>query len=102
MAANQTVTHAAAIGDQMSRELKAVGAQDGVVEVRQIGTMIGIEVSPVVERTGFAVCQAARERGVWVRPLGDVVILMPPLAISSEEATTLTSAVGEAIGEVLR
>jgi adenosylmethionine-8-amino-7-oxononanoate aminotransferase len=102
MKANQTVANAAAIGEQMARELKAVGEQDGVIEVRQIGTMVGIEVESVVERTGFAVCQAAREHGVWVRPLGDVVILMPPLAITSEQASTLTSAVSEAIADVLR
>ncbi|NQU37634.1 MAG: aminotransferase class III-fold pyridoxal phosphate-dependent enzyme, partial [Actinobacteria bacterium] len=102
MKSNQTVANAAAIGEQMARELKAVGEQDGVVEVRQIGTMVGIEVQSVRERTGFAVCQAARERGVWVRPLGDVVILMPPLAISSDQASTLTSAVSEAISDVVR
>jgi len=102
MTTNQTLANARAIGEQMARELKAVSDQDGVIEVRQIGTMVGIEVDSVVERTGFAVCQAARERGVWVRPLGDVVILMPPLAITSEQASTLTSAVSEAITDVLR
>ncbi len=102
MESDQTVAHAAGVGEQLTRELKAVAELDGVVEVRQVGTMVGIEVASVGERTGFAVCQAARERGVWVRPLGDVVILMPPLAISSEQTTTLTSAVAEAIGDVLR
>ncbi len=73
-----------------------------VVEVRRIGTMTGIEVRPHGERTGFAVCQAARRRGVWVRPLGDVVILMPPLAIGDDDLELLTSAVLESVDEVVR
>jgi adenosylmethionine-8-amino-7-oxononanoate aminotransferase len=56
----------------------------------------------VTERTGFAVCQAARRRGVWVRPLGDVVVLMPPLAIGDEDLETLCSVVEESIREVVR
>ena len=61
----------------------------------------GIEVTPVGDRTGFAICQAARRRGVWVRPLGDVVVLMPPLAIERDDVELLTSAVIESIDEVL-
>ena len=54
------------------------------------------------DRTGFAVCQAARRRGVWVRPLGDVVVLMPPLAIGDEDLETLCGVVEESIREVVR
>ena len=45
------------------------------------------------ERTGFAVCQEARRNGVWVRPLGDVVVLMPPLAIGDDDLRTLVDTV---------
>jgi adenosylmethionine-8-amino-7-oxononanoate aminotransferase len=41
-------------------------------------------------RLGHRVAVEARERGAIVRPLGDVVILMPPLSISAEELTRLT------------
>ena len=71
-------------------------------EIRRLGTMTGIEVAPVGERTGFAVCQAARRRGVWVRPLGDVVVLMPPLAIGDEDLETLCATVDASIREVVR
>ena len=64
--------------------------------------MTGIEVSPVGERTGFAVCQEARRRGVWVRPLGDVVVLMPPLAIGDDDLTLLCSVVDDSIRTVVR
>jgi adenosylmethionine-8-amino-7-oxononanoate aminotransferase len=66
-----------------------------------MGTMTGIEVTPVGERTGFAVCHAARRRGVWVRPLGDVVVLMPPLAIGDDDLETLCGVVAESVVEVL-
>jgi len=71
------------------------------VEVRRIGTMTGIEVRPVGERTGFEVCRAARRRGVIVRPLGDVVVLMPPLGIADDELDELVSVVTDSIDEVL-
>jgi len=72
-----------------------------VLDVRRVGTMTGIEVASVVERTGFAVCQAARRRGVWVRPLGDVVVLMPPLAIGEADLQTLCAVVEDSVREVL-
>ncbi|MGZ4591706.1 MAG: adenosylmethionine--8-amino-7-oxononanoate transaminase [Actinomycetes bacterium] len=97
-----TVAHAARVGDRLGELLKATEEYDGVREVRRIGTMTGIEVEPTGERTGFAVCQAARRRGVWVRPLGDVVVLMPPLAIGDEDLETLCGVVQESIQEVVQ
>jgi adenosylmethionine-8-amino-7-oxononanoate aminotransferase len=102
MTERDTVAHAAHVGERMGELLKDVEAYDGVREVRRIGTMTGIEVEPVTDRTGFAVCQAARRRGVWVRPLGDVVVLMPPLAIGDDDLETLCSVVDESICEVVR
>jgi adenosylmethionine-8-amino-7-oxononanoate aminotransferase len=61
-----------------------------VGEVRQQGLMAGIELvidkatkRPFAQelRTGHRICRAAREHGVLVRPLGDVLVVMPPLAI---------------------
>lgn len=102
MAAEGTVAHAAAIGERIGANLAELESVDGVVEVRRIGTMTGIEVASRGERTGFQVCQAARRRGVWVRPLGDVVVLMPPLAMDFAQVDELTGVVSEAIIEVLQ
>ena len=96
-----TVARAAAIGDRLGTGLAPLADHDGVVEVRRIGTMTGIEVRPVGERTGFEVCRAARRRGVIVRPLGDVVVLMPPLGIADDELDELVSVVTDSIDEVL-
>lgn len=101
METDQTVANAAAIGEQLSKELTPLVTHDRVKEIRQIGTMTGIEVESVGDRTGFAICQAARAKGVWIRPLADVVILMPPLAMTPTDVSTLTSAVIESIEEVL-
>jgi len=59
--------------------------------------MTGIEVEPRGERTGFDICQEARRHGVWIRPLGDVVVLMPILAISDEDLRELVDVTSQAI-----
>jgi adenosylmethionine-8-amino-7-oxononanoate aminotransferase len=61
--------------------------------------MVGIELRdfPLEARMGHQVTLAARERGVIVRPLGDVVVLMPPLAIGDEELERLVVTTAEAI-----
>lgn len=101
MERDATVANAAAIGTQIAKDLAPVAAHPRVKEIRQIGTMTGIEVQSVGERTGFAICQAAKKRGVWIRPLGDVVVLMPPLAMQPDDVSELTRTVVAAIEEVL-
>ena len=62
----------------------AVAEQPGVVEVRSRGMMVGIDLGdhdPAL-RVGHRVTLEARRRGAIIRPLGDVLVLMPPLAIS--------------------
>ena len=53
---------------------------------------------------GHRVTMEARRRGAIVRPLGDVVVLMPPLAISADDLTRLVSitAVGDRLGDLGR
>ena len=72
-----------------------------VAEVRRRGFMTGIELDgfPVEARMGHAVTLAARRRGAIVRPLGDVVVLMPPLSISADELTRLVAITAAAIEE---
>ncbi len=74
----------------------------GVAEVRQRGFMVGIELRQRAadERAGHAVTLAARRRGVVIRPLGDVVVLMPILAISQSDLRHLVQATAAAIAEV--
>jgi adenosylmethionine-8-amino-7-oxononanoate aminotransferase len=74
----------------------------GVKDARLRGLMGGVELAPPRDgmRWGRRVCAATVERGVLLRPLGDVVVLMPPLTITSQELSQIVEALCEAIGEV--
>jgi len=79
-----------------------------VGDVRQCGMMVGIELvrdraarEPFDprRRVGASVCRHARRHGVIIRPLGDVVVLMPAPAMDAATLTRLAGAVTAAIGE---
>jgi adenosylmethionine-8-amino-7-oxononanoate aminotransferase len=79
--------------------LEPIAARAEVAEVRRRGFMTGIELAerPLAERAGHRVTLEARRRGAIIRPLGDVVVLMPPLSISEGELTRLVAITAEAI-----
>jgi adenosylmethionine-8-amino-7-oxononanoate aminotransferase len=82
--------------------LDRIAALPNVREVRQRGFMVGIELNgyPPEERTGFQVCRAVRKDGVLLRPLGDVIVVMPPLSLTSDEARLLTGALLDRISAI--
>jgi adenosylmethionine---8-amino-7-oxononanoate aminotransferase len=88
--------------DLLGELLEPVARMPGVAEVRRRGFMCGIELSgfDVADRAGHQVTLAARRRGAIVRPLGDVVVLMPPLAITRQELRRLLAIVTDSIAEV--
>jgi len=49
---------------------------------------------------GFRVCLRAREKGLLIRPLGDVVVVMPPLSISVEHLEKMLDIIRDSIEEV--
>ncbi len=73
-----------------------------VLDVRHAGLMAGIELHPPRDglRWGRRVCAAAVRRGVLLRPLGDVVVVMPPLTTTAEEIERIVDVLGEAIATV--
>jgi len=80
-----------------------------VSDVRQWGYMIGIELVedkarrksyPAAQRMGHKVIMEARKRGVMIRPLGDVIVLMPPLSLSDGEIHLLLDVVQDSIRAV--
>jgi adenosylmethionine-8-amino-7-oxononanoate aminotransferase len=85
----------------LERRLAEIAQLPGVAEVRRRGFMCGIELMgfPVEWRMGHRVALEARRRGAIVRPLGDVVILMPPLGIPESQLDRLVETVGESIAE---
>jgi adenosylmethionine-8-amino-7-oxononanoate aminotransferase len=72
-----------------------------VREVRRIGLMCGVELTtfPLEARMGHQVTLCARRRGAIIRPLGDVVVLMPPLSIEEHELRRLVEITASAIAE---
>jgi len=79
-----------------------IASKPTVRDVRLQGLMGGVELAPPRDglRWGRRVCAASVARGVLLRPLGDVVVLMPPLTITSEELHTIVHALASAIDEV--
>jgi adenosylmethionine-8-amino-7-oxononanoate aminotransferase len=79
--------------------LEPIDAHPAVSEVRRCGFMVGIELveHPLPARIGHQVTLEARRRGAIIRPLGDVVVLMPPLSIAADDLRRLVEITGEAI-----
>jgi adenosylmethionine-8-amino-7-oxononanoate aminotransferase len=79
--------------------LEPVAAHPAVRELRRIGFMVGIELEefPLATRMGHRVTLEARARGAIIRPLGDVVVLMPPLSISRADLARLVGITAAAI-----
>jgi adenosylmethionine-8-amino-7-oxononanoate aminotransferase len=87
----------AAIAAQLERELAACRGLTGVRDVRVKGAIgvVELEREPKLE----AVRARFVRHGVWVRPFGRVVYLMPPLVISAEDLATLTVALRDVVAE---
>jgi adenosylmethionine---8-amino-7-oxononanoate aminotransferase len=80
-----------------------------VGDIRQCGFMVGIELVrdkqtrasfPVKEKIGVRVIKEARQRGVILRPLSDIVVIMPPLSITEEELQILLDVTYDSINVI--
>jgi adenosylmethionine---8-amino-7-oxononanoate aminotransferase len=85
----------------MTAALARVRQCAGVREVRQRGLMAGIELESRPGRfLGVEVCERIRAHGVILRPLGDVVVWMPPLTMTSSDLALLERGTAAALTEV--
>jgi adenosylmethionine---8-amino-7-oxononanoate aminotransferase len=98
-AEERTLEHLERKIELLAELLEPIAAHPEVNAVRRRGFMTGIELAerPLPARIGHQVTLEARRRGAVIRPLGDVVVLMPPLAISDGELTRLLAITAEAI-----
>jgi len=81
----------------MRAELKVIKNLPAVNDVRQCGFIAGIEL-----KNPFAVnvCLAARQRGLLTRPIRNVIVLMPPLCITSSQLSAAIEAIRSSIVDV--
>ena len=81
----QRIAHHPHVGD--ARQCGLIGAIE-LVRDKQMG-----EPYPWAEQRGIRACQAALKHGVWLRPLGNVIVIMPPLIVTPPELDRICKAV---------
>jgi len=106
---NDLVAHVSRNATALAGMLDRLRPLPHVGNVRQLGYMVGIELvedkpsrKPFdpKQRVGAAVCQQVRKHGVILRPLGDVVVLMPPPAMDVEDLERIVEAVRAEVAEL--
>ena len=105
---NQLLDNIRANSERLQRRLGELGSHPHIGEIRQKGIMVGIELVrdrdgnvpyPAERRIGHQATLAARKQGVMIRPLGDVVVLMPAPAMPGELIDRLCDVVITSIDE---
>ena len=90
----------------LARLLRPLRKLSHVGEIRQQGFMVGIELVqdtitrsayPPEARIGHRVTQEARKRGLLLRPLGHIIVLMPPLTVSPRELRRMLVIIDQSI-----
>jgi adenosylmethionine-8-amino-7-oxononanoate aminotransferase len=105
----QTLNRLPAKTARLAEHLKRIARLDHVGDTRQCGLLAGIELVcdratkepyPWSEKRGVRVCQHARSAGVLLRPLGNVVVVCPPLSITLDELDRILIAIEQGIAAV--
>jgi adenosylmethionine---8-amino-7-oxononanoate aminotransferase len=107
----KSIRQRADLQKKMHKELQSLWSLPNVGDIRQVGLVAGIELvknwrtrAPFAlgARAGIRVCEAMAKRGVLTRPIGNVIVLMPPYCTTTREIQKMVSALGEAVAEVFR
>jgi len=92
-------------------ELRSLWSLPRVGDIRRVGLVAGVELvrdwrarEPFAlrERAGIRVCEAMARRGVLTRPIGNVVVLMPPYCTTTAQARRMVNVLRDSVAEVLR
>ena len=106
----QVIARVRPLAAHLAGGLTRFAAHRHVAEIRQWGLMAGVELMeapaqrqpfPAAAQIGARIAMAARRAGVIVRPLGDVLVFMPPLSITGAEIDLLLDAVHGATIEIM-
>src|SRR5690606_36880854 len=105
----QTLERLGPKADRLARHLEAFAGLPHVGDVRQRGLMAGIELVldreskaeyPWHQQVGNRVCRRARDFGLLIRPLGDVLVVMPPLSITEAQLDRMMGVMLRCVREV--
>jgi adenosylmethionine-8-amino-7-oxononanoate aminotransferase len=106
----KSARHRARLQNNLHKELQMLWSLSNVGDIRQVGLVAGIELVEnwrtrelfdLRERAGIRVCEAMARRGVLTRPIGNVIVLMPPYCATTKQAAKMVSALRDSISEVL-
>lgn len=88
--------------EHLRHELQSLSGKPMVHDVRQCGLIAGVEIKSqsATEGWGAKICLQARRHGLLTRPIGDTVVLMPPLSSSLEEISQMVDALSRSLNEV--
>jgi adenosylmethionine-8-amino-7-oxononanoate aminotransferase len=107
---NQAAVQRAKLGIALREALAGLWSCPFVGDVRQVGLVAGVELVrdwrtrkpfALTERVGIRVCEAMARRGVLTRPVGSVLVLMPPYCTTRRQVETIVGALRESLREVL-
>jgi adenosylmethionine-8-amino-7-oxononanoate aminotransferase len=108
---DQTLAHLPAKVAQLGEHLCRLAGHPHVCRARQRGLLAALELTadkttevpyPADERRAWRVCREALAHGVWLRPLGETLYVMPPLAITTDEIDLLMTTLASAIDRVTK
>ena len=87
----------------LTTALEPLQKDDRVVEIRQRGLMVGLELKhdQPRDRVAYRVAKESRNRGVLLRPLGTVMVLMPPFSFSDEELVKTVQTMKDSMDAVM-
>lgn len=105
------VSTRAKLEQSFAGELESLWSEKCVGDVRRVGLVAGVELVrnwetkepfALEERVGIRVCKAMAKRGVLTRPVGNVIVLMPPYCTTKSQVRIMVGALLEAVQEVCR
>jgi len=94
----------------LREELQTLWSLPNVGDVRQVGLIVGVELVKdwhtrrpfdLRERVGIRVCETMTRRGVLTRPVGNVLVLMPPYCTTVSQAKRMVATLCESIEETV-
>ena len=104
-----------ALEKALTEESKTLWTLDQVGDIRQVGTVMGIELVrnwrtrepfPLTARAGLRVCEAMTQQGVLTRPIGNIIVIMPPFCTTRPQLqkifTALSVSIKTTVGDDVR